>query len=333
MSFKRYEDSDIVVSTDSVVAPAWSTGNPTLTTFQIDGAQSGVETQYFLNIKNDSGNSSEDFSQFQIAYGNVNGSGSILYNTAVDGKSPSATVYGQFRTLITGDEEKDIFFGTESPDDFYAITIDRSRYKQSLFPGTFNLTLTKGGASINLTDDSVDAATLTFNDAGRVFNVVRGEDGSAVTGGETTSAGTYGLFLPDIGVILLNPAALALSSGNGGINLTTNTNSNTSDNNANELFDAIDAGASFTLNSQENITSNLIFTRVRNAEFNYSTNPSYIDADGNLLYDIWIDSPESYITTIGLYNDNNDLLAVAKLSQPVSKTFTNEVHLRIKLDF
>ena len=118
MSFKRYEDSDIVVSTDSVVAPAWSTGNPTLTTFQIDGAQSGVETQYFLNIKNDSGNSSEDFSQFQIAYGNVNGSGSILYNTAVDGKSPSATVYGQFRTLITGDEEKDIFFGTESPDDF-----------------------------------------------------------------------------------------------------------------------------------------------------------------------------------------------------------------------
>jgi len=46
-----------------------------------------------------------------------------------------------------------------------------------------------------------------------------------------------------------------------------------------------------------------------------------------------IDSPQSFITAVGLYNDNNDLLGVAKLSKPLLKDFTKESLLRIKLDY
>ena len=100
------------------------------------------------------------------------------------------------------------------------------------------------------------------------------------------------------------------------------------------MFGTISAGSNFSLQSQENITSDFIFVRARNAEFNYSTNPSYISGStGAVLYSDFINSPQTYVTTVGLYNDSNELLAVAKLSRPLLKDFTKESLIRIKLDF
>jgi len=88
------------------------------------------------------------------------------------------------------------------------------------------------------------------------------------------------------------------------------------------------------VDSEEVITSNYIFIRARNAEFNYSTNPSFIDSgSGGVLYTDFITAPQTFITTVGLYNDNGDLLAVAKLSKPLKKDFTKEALIRVKLDF
>ena len=95
----------------------------------------------------------------------------------------------------------------------------------------------------------------------------------------------------------------------------------------------ISRGKSFTLQSEETITSNYIFVRVRNNEFNYSTNPSYITGSGELRHDVMINTPQAYITTVGLYNDNNDLVGVAKLSKSLLKDFTKEALVRIKLDY
>jgi hypothetical protein len=92
--------------------------------------------------------------------------------------------------------------------------------------------------------------------------------------------------------------------------------------------------SSFTLNSQETITSDFIFCRARNAEFNYSENPSFISGStGAVLYDSFVTNPQTYITTVGMYNDSNELLAVAKLSKPLKKDFTKEALIRVKLDF
>ena len=93
-------------------------------------------------------------------------------------------------------------------------------------------------------------------------------------------------------------------------------------------------GRSFKLNSEETLSSDFVFVRARNSEFNYSENPSYISGStGEVLFDDFIDNPISYITTVGMYNDNNELLAVAKLSRPLPKNFTKELLVRVKLDF
>tara|TARA_R110000744_G_scaffold211968_1_gene331062 strand:- start:599 stop:961 length:363 start_codon:yes stop_codon:yes gene_type:complete len=109
-----------------------------------------------------------------------------------------------------------------------------------------------------------------------------------------------------------------------------NTNGN---NHGEKLLPTIKAGAHFILDSEERISSQYYFTRVKNFELNYTTNPSFIDTTGTLNFDTMIDMPRVYITTVGLYNDNGDLIAVAKLSQPLAKDFTKESLIRVKLDY
>jgi hypothetical protein len=100
------------------------------------------------------------------------------------------------------------------------------------------------------------------------------------------------------------------------------------------LINSIIEGGNFQINSQETITSDYIFVRARSSEFNYSENPSFISGStGEVLYNSFINSPQTYITTVGLYNDTNELLAVAKLSRPLPKDFTKEALIRAKLDF
>ena len=100
------------------------------------------------------------------------------------------------------------------------------------------------------------------------------------------------------------------------------------------IFGAIVDSAEFTLNSQENVTSDFIFVRARNSEYNYSANPSFITGStGEVVYSDFINAPQTFITSVGLYNDSNDLLAVAKLSKPLKKDFTKEALVRVKLDF
>jgi len=338
MSFKRFDTGDLVVSAEPVTAPVWSTNTPILSTFYTSSGQANGSTgAYYLNVYQTGSTLSNAATQFSIAYGDMKGSGSRAYNAAIPGYSYSKTTYGQFRTLLLGDEEVNLKFGgSYEPENFYAIAIDRDRFKESLLPGTFNLQLSgsaSGPAVLHLTDNSRDVTTIEYNDAGRVFQVVSGSNGSAYSGtGYTTSSGSYGLFLPDVGLILLNADALDDNSGEG-INLNTGRNSNTADNNQQKLYNRIVSQGSFQLNYQETISSQFVFTRIRNSEFNYTTNPSYITGSGDIRITNFINAPQTYITTVGMYNDSNELLAVAKLSKPLLKDFTKEALIRIKLDF
>lgn len=339
MSFTRLEASDFVVSADSITSPLWTAEAPTLTTFFTSSVQAAGSTgDYFLSVYQTSSALSNAEVQFDIVYGNKAGSGSLWYTTAVTGKSPSSTIYGQYRTLVLGDENSDFTFGSYTSTEFYGLSISRNRYKESLFPGAMTLRITSGSNTVILTDNSLVATSIVFKDAGRVFQLVSGSAGTLNTSkqanGYTTDSGSYGWFLPDIGTILLNPHALAAPTANGGIALVRKTNSNTDDNNPGLVFDIVKTGASFTMRSQETITSDFVFVRPRSAEYNYSENPSYISGStGELVYSDFIYNPQTYITTVGLYNDTNDLLAVAKLSRPLRKDFTKEALIRVKLDF
>ena len=81
------------------------------------------------------------------------------------------------------------------------------------------------------------------------------------------------------------------------------------------------------------MSSNYVFARIKNNEYNYTTNPTYISGSGDLVYSTLINNPQTYITTVGLYNTANELLAVAKMSRPLLKDFTKEALLRVKLDW
>jgi hypothetical protein len=342
MSFKRFEADDLVVSAEPVSAPVWSTNTPILSTFFTSSTQpTSTSGNYYLDIYQTGSQLNGSEVQLAIAYGDAAGLGTAPYNSAVPGYSPTKTVYGQYRTLVLGDEESSFKFGGSITSDyFYAISIDRDRYRESLLPGTFNLTLTNGANTLKLTDNSAATSTIQFNDAGRVFEVVSGSNGIPATvvnsTGFTLASGSYGFFLPDIGTILLSGLALSGSAAQGGIGLSINRGTTAlavTATNAAKLYDAIKTGAAFQLNYQETVSSQFVFTRVRNSEFNYSTNPSYITGSGDLRISNMVNAPQSYITSVGMYNDNNELLAVAKLSRPLLKDFTKEALIRIKLDF
>jgi hypothetical protein len=336
MSFKRLDPEDITISAESVVAPAWSGQQPTLTAFFTSSTQVGSSTgDYYYNIFQQAPNTVGAAVQFAAAYGNRLGSGSVNINGIV-GKSPSSVTYGQYRTLITGDEDTDFTFGTTTPNSVFILTVNRARYKEKLQPGSFNLTLTSGSNTVRLTDNSANITVVSYTDSGRVYDIISGSNGQSYDGGTgfTPSSGSYGKFLPDVGVIVLNGEALKAPTVGGGLAAVLNeaTNSATP-RNLNLLYDMINLGGNFSVRSEETITSNYVFVRVRNSEYNYSTNPSNITGSGELRYDVMINSPQTYMTTVGLYNDNNDLLGVAKLSRPLLKDFTKEALVRIKLDY
>jgi len=340
MSFKRFDPQDIVISAESITAPVWSNSVIELTSFFTSSAQvAGASGAYYNNVYQTASDDTTAAVQFSVAYGDIDGSGSLHFNLAVSGNSPSKTIYGQYRSLVLGDEESNFVFGSETGSHFYVISLDRARYKEKLLPGTFNLLLSGSGEDtyLNLTDNSQVATTTNFNDAGRVFEVVSGSLGNVYTGvnatGHSKASGSYGFFLPDVGVILLNGRALDGTPADGGLSLGTIRSMNTEGSGSEKIFDAIKSGGSFKVNSEETISSNFVFVRARNAEFNYSSNPSNTTGSGELRHDVMVNNPQAYATSVGLYNDNNDLLATAKLSRPLLKDFTKEALVRIKLDF
>jgi len=337
MAFKRFDPEDFVVSSDSITSTLWSTGAPTLTTFFTSSTQAaGSSGDYYLSVYQTASSLPTSTVQFDIAYADSLGSGSTLYNSIVPQNSYTKTIYGQYRSLILEDETAQFTFGTgnniTTGSNFWVISIERANYKQSLFPGSLNLRLSGSGGIINLTDNSLDNPVSVFLGSTRVYQLISGSNGTAgslANSGYVAGSGSYGLVFPDLGTIILNPYAISQS-----INVTPSRSNNSDGLNNQRLFNAIDLGSSFSLNSEETITSDYVFVRARNSEFNYSENPSFISGStGEVIYDNFINSPQVYITTVGMYNDSNNLLAVAKMSRPLLKDFTKEALVRVKLDF
>jgi hypothetical protein len=337
MAFKRFDPEDFVVSSDSITSTLWSTGAPTLTTFITSSTQeNGSSGDYYLSVYQTASNLSSAQVQFDIAYADLLGSGSALYNPIVPNNSYTKTIYGQYRSLILEDENASFTFGTGNNtitgSFFWVLSIERANYKQSLFPGSLNLKLTGNGNTINLTDNSLDNPVSTFIGSTRVYQLISGSNGTAgnlANSGYVTNSGSYGLVFPDLGTILINPYAVSQS-----IRLFPSRSNNSDGLNNRRLYTSISGAGSFALNSQETITSDYVFVRARNSEFNYSENPSFISGStGEVIYSNFINQPQVYITTVGMYNDSNDLLAVAKMSRPLLKDFTKEALIRVKLDF
>ena len=140
MSFVSFDPTDIVVSADSVTAPAWSTGLPTLTAFLTSSVAASAQPTFYLDVYASASIATDTTPQFSLAYGHLLGSGSANYNNLVSAVTPTRTTYGQFRTLVYGDENTNFNFGTGNAvaRDIFVLNVNRNRYKQQLFLNTFN---------------------------------------------------------------------------------------------------------------------------------------------------------------------------------------------------
>lgn len=363
MSFKRFDTEDIVLSSEIITFPTWysqekgDTSELNLSTV-VTSPEQGASQQLYLDYY--SGYSStgsvvfdaeHSKALFSLAYakrydesGSVSSSVASNSGSIADKFESANLIFGQYRTLVLGDEDSEFRFGSSvkganggiAAKSFIALSVDRLRFREKLDPDTCRF-IFKASASQESTSSFVVApdinASERYIDAGRVYDLAKlDETGSYVyptSGSGITSQGSYGYFLPDIGVVLFNTDNYVL--GDYGISSSEWTDDRSSQQKI-ETFES--ALKTIELRSQETVTSNYVFVRARNGEFNYSTNPSNITGSaGNIRWDVMVNQPQSFITTVGLYNDSNDLLAVAKLSRPLVKDFTKEALIRIKLDY
>jgi hypothetical protein len=88
-----------------------------------------------------------------------------------------------------------------------------------------------------------------------------------------------------------------------------------------------------SFNNTTELNSTIYFCRMNHNEFNYSSNPTYLNGSKIRIKNVAGDTPVSYCTGVGLYSSDNELMAVAKLSEPLKKDPTNELTLRVRLDY
>ena len=106
------------------------------------------------------------------------------------------------------------------------------------------------------------------------------------------------------------------------------------DNRPQAFYNSIESGSYFAARREEEISSTNYFVRVNNKRFNFSSNPTFATgSDGSLTQATFFKDPKTFITQVGLYNNENELLAIAKLSQPLLKSYSREAIIKVKLDF
>jgi hypothetical protein len=347
--YKRFGEFDQVTGKVEIVTTGmWSGDEGQLNSFYTSSTQAAAtSSNYYINVYNQNATSASAEVQFAIAYGHKFASGSVDLDTNTSSTLATKATYAQYRSILLEQDDQYFTFyssaegGTYDSSDIYVINIARARYKEKMDAGNWELSLSGSNGLFTFIDDSEKKFSDTVGKAGRVFYVGSGSlnlgyDAAATMNTLTASNGQgFGLFYPDQGLIVLNPSALGITVGNvlGG-NLSGSLSTAAEQKNHLRLFEAIKAGADFDARRTENVSTSHYFVRATNREFNFSNNPTFTTgSDGTFAESTFERDPKTFITTVGLYNDANEMIAVAKTSQPIPKSFDKEVLIKVKLDF
>ena len=343
--YKQFNTTDVVPAKNEIVTTGlWSNGSGSLSNTIVTGStpsiagNSGSTTdEYYYNVYL-SGSTTPEFA---VAYGHISGAGAKTLADDDNATLPTKATYFQYRALLTDTEETKFRFysgSTEdghSSDDFYAINISRANYRERVDPGNWQITLSGSWGKRTFIDNSMEKFNTT-NAGTNEYNIVSGTLNLGTPGAATTSSAVasngqgFGKFYPDYGILIFNPNALSASVGG---ELAGTIASSSYEYKHKNMINAIKLGGDFQARRIENISTAHYFVRVNNREFNFSNNPTYVDATGSMTQPTFTADPLTYITTVGLFNDANEMIAVAKTSQPIAKSFSKELLLKVKLDF
>lgn len=349
--YKRFGEFDQVTGKVEVVTTGmWSGDTGSLSTFFTSSTQvAATSGDYYYNVYNQDPTSDGAAIQFAVAYGHQGGSGSISLENDDNSTLATKATYAQYKQILLDQDDTQFTFvssssqGTHDSDDIYVLNIARARYKEKMDAGNWSIQLSGSLGEFTFIDDSGKKFSDTVGKAGRVFNIAEGslnlgQQAEATVNSLTASSGEgYGLFYPDMGLMVLNPSAFADKLGP---ELSPNLGVDAEYQNHKLLWDAIKLteggpnGGDFQARRTENVSTSHYFVRATNREFNYSNNPTFVSgSDGSFSESTFETDPKTFITTVGLYSDANELLAISKTSQPIAKSFDKEVLIKVKLDF
>ena len=313
---------------------------------------SATQKSYYYNLQHNSKD------MFSISYGHIGGSGSAEESTTVEGTTQA--IYKQFYNFTETNTENlrdnvgfKMIDGTDGSNlvkqnDIYILTAERLQMKDRLNPGTWTVNLSGSdsqttGSTLVLTDDSktVDAESAPF---GPRFNIVSGSAGSVHTAHTTK---TYGFFYPDAGLMIFSATALSSSlpgavayvtSGSGHDilhnGLAPDTRVIAAADNASKLRIAIQRGSGITLRSEEQQYVYDYFCRAKSSEFNLSQNITFWSGSTyEIRHSDMVTNPQVFISEVGLYDSQNSLMAVGRLSSPINKNFSSEAIVKVRLTY
>ena len=339
--YKNLEGTDVIQNVGLVTSGIFQDGASSITQFHTSSTQYTNTGDYSVDAyRYNPGTNASASVQFGVAFGHAEGSGSLGTKGAT-GDRPTAAVYGQFNNLINPPQTTRFTFGPVSDvKNIYTLSFNRARMREEIEPGGWELHVTSGtGKTVRLIDDSstLEGGNNNQRNFAPEYNIVSGTliGGTSIykaAASENSTLGSFGTFYPKLGVMVFNPQRFT----SGSIALVSLSGSNSDDRNALTFFKAIKDGQYFQAKRQEQIKSNHYFVRATSQEFNATTNETFytqsVSGIKTVIPGLRTD-PKTYITTVGLYNDSNELLAVAKLSQPILKSTSREALIKVKLDF
>lgn len=344
--------TDVIVGRDNLKSVGSFNKKQSPETYHTSSTQNELQKKYYYEIVDTSVcQNQKPISYFSVAYGNKNGSGS-LYEGYETNDSPTRAIYSQARLLTLDSNETEFKFYTNGTlgtrGDIYVINFNRDSLSDRIDPGNFEINLKSLNPMSNnimsFIDNSKDILESEFSNdySFTSFDIVSGSLSNGIhdsgTGSIETNSNitTYGKVYPSLGIIIFDAEKLDneldFSSG-----LTFNLNSD----NSYKLFTSISGAAALGYDlkarASKNNKSNHYFVKVTAGSANYSNNPTMVDqniVNNNIIrYNYFKYNPTTYITTVGLYNDAKELLAVAKLSKPILKTPNKDILIKIRLNW
>jgi len=339
--YRNFTNNDTSTDIGIVTSGVWQDGASNISTFYTSSTQYTNTGDYNIDIyRYNPANNVSASVQFGVVYGHKEGSGSLGTKGAT-GDRTTAAIFGQFNSLINPPETTAFTFqNNTTAKQVYGIVLNRARMREAIEPGGWEVHLSaSAGGAIKLIDDSSTNKGGNTNQRNFApeYNVVSGTLVGGVTintaaSAEDSTMGSYGTFYPNLGVIILNPERLSGAP----LGLLTASGSNTDSRNNKLMYNAITTGKYFQMKRKEEITSTHYFVRATANEFNATTNETFytesISGVKQVIAGLASD-PKTYITTVGLYNSDTELLAIAKLSRPILKSTSREALIKVKLDF
>jgi len=346
MIFKQFESTDkIDGKTNRVSSPLWPAGDVSVLQSSLynNPYQTVVSGSNINDLKNGLYYTDVYYAGepvFSVTFGNQYGSGSSVTDVNVVKAFPSKVIYSQYKNILLNSTDTSFTFANASAANYisssniYIISFSTNKFKDRLDEGQIQFSLSGSNGIFTFIDDSSPNNVLDS------YNIVSGsiKNGTAVpfvVNGAIDYRG-IGRIYPKNGIIALNADKISQLVGPDLIPLLEMTGSSYQLNH-NKIYNSIKncSNSYFHVRKSEYLPSKYYFIRVKNQEFNYSNNPTFVlsPTTGKLRYPEFYTDPRTYITTIGLYNENNDLVAVAKTSQPILKKFDNECLIKVRLDF